>query len=476
MSQKSDNFKAGLFVIIGLVVMLVVVFLMTDIEGLFTKTQVVQVRFSLKDGLKGLKEGASVTIGDFPAGTVTRIEDQSEGDRIVAKIVSFEIPRKYKLYDNAVIQLDVPPLGSGTELNIRSVGYDAAGEQEEAIVVQGSRVVRLDKQGNIIKVPADLADRFTAEDILAQGTREMVDRSGRVRLGDKWEYAYDPGESIRGGIAPSQMIVDLVREIGIDEAQRVQLRNIITNIDVLTETLAANRENIATIVADVKQISDDVKQVTGGVRERADAWWARIDSITGTTDEAVASAKAILEENRPVIKEGLEKGRNALANAEEVTARLKNETLDKITAALDKADEGIENIKTSTKELKTLVVTQKPVLERMIANMRLTSDQLKLAAIEIRRSPWRLLYKPSDKELETDDLYDASRSFALAASTLNSTADSMQAMLDKSGGQIDPSDEDLKKMLDHLKDSFGKYREAEQNFWDKLNKLEGSGK
>ncbi len=475
MSQKSDNFKAGLFVIVGLVAALVAVFLMTDIEGLFTKTQAVQVRFSLKDGLKGLKRGASVTIGDFPAGQVTRIEDESEDGRVVAKIVTFEIPFKYKLYDNAVIELDVPPLGSGTELNIRSVGYDASAEQEEAIVVQGVRVVRLDRDGNIIKVPADLAGRYTAADIMAQGSRETVDRSGRVRLGDSWEYAYDPSQSLRGGVAPSQMIVDLVHEIGIDEVQRQQLRNIITNLEVFTDTVAANKQDVTEIIANVKQITGDVKLVTAGVRERRQQWWDRIDSITANTDDAVTSAKAILAENRPVIREGIAKGRDALDNAEQVTARLKGETLDKITAALDKADAGIEDIKTTTEQLKTLVVTQKPVLERMIANMRLTSDQLKLAAIEIRRSPWRLLYTPSDKELETDNLYDAARSFALAAGTLNSTAESMQAMLDKMDGRVDPADKNLRLMLENLHETFEKYAEAEKHFWDTLEAQDESG-
>ncbi len=461
MSQTSDNFKAGLFVMMGMVLLLVFIFAMTDLSYFFAKTQAVDVRFLLRDGLKGLKVGAQVTIGDFPAGSVTKIEDDAPdaNGQVVAKIVTVEIPERYRLYDNAVVELNMPPLGSGTKLNIRSIGYDATVEQEQALIVQGMRVIRLDSQGRIVKVPADLADDFTAEQIEAEGTQAWVDRAGRARLGESWEYIYADVAPLRGGAAPSQMVVDLVREIGIDEVQRAQIRNIITNVEGITTTLATRKE-------DVNQIVQDVAHVTGGLRQYSDSWWERIESITGSAKSALETADGWIHENEPVLTEAVAKGRDTMANAAEITEKFKTESMPKIEVALDRAREAIGYVKDTSEELRTVVTTQRPVLERMLANMRLSSDQLKLATIEIRRSPWRLLYKPGEKELETDNLYDAARSFALAAGTLESSADSLQSMLDKYGDEIDPNDENLKLMLENLQLSFERYTEAEKHFWD----------
>jgi hypothetical protein len=108
------------------------------------------------------------------------------------------------------------------------------------------------------------------------------------------------------------------------------------------------------------------------------------------------------------------------------------------------------------------------VLERTIANFRLASDQIKLATIEVRRSPWRLLYSPTDKELATDQIYDAARSFSLAADALNSTADSLQAVLDRYGNQVKAEDPNFKLMLDNLRQTFEKFSQAENKFWEAL--------
>ena len=140
--------------------------------------------------------------------------------------------------------------------------------------------------------------------------------------------------------------------------------------------------------------------------------------------------------------------------------------MDQITQALDVAMRAVENVKVSTQEIRTLVVGQRPVLERALANAQLTTDQLKLAAIEIRRSPWRLLYKPSDTELESDNLYDAARSFAQAAGALDSAALSVRAISEHAGG----GDERLTKMIEHLEQLYVEYEKAETRFW---NALEG---
>ena len=458
MAASSDSFKAGLFVIVGLVLGFTAIVMLSNIEGMFEKKQIVTVRFSLKDGLQGLKEGALVTLGNYPVGTVKSISDEETDGQVTAKLVQAQIPARYKLYDNAEVELNVPPLGSGTALNIRSVGYDASAEQRPAVLVQGWRVIPLDDHGQPVHVPADLADEYTPEQIKAKGERVMVDDGGHVKLGSSWTY--EPGEAIRGGVAPSPIVTDLVEEVGISDVQRQQIRDIIANFHAISEQLARDPERYNKLIDDVAALAGDARSVVASLKDRSPAWFDRLDSITASLD-------GMLQENRPTIKQ-------ALDNAEQITRQLREQTLAKVDAALDKANNSLDDVKATVTELRTMLVVQRPVIERMIANLRLTSDQLKLTAIEVRRSPWRLLYTPSDKELETDNLYDAARSFALAAGSLESTAESLKVLVESGDGALAGDDRNLKLMLDNLHQTFEQFDEAETRFWDALDdKLQG---
>ncbi len=417
MATDRSNVKAGAFVLAGLVVAFLVIILLSDFEAMFTRMQQVQVRYLLADGVKGLREGASVTIGSYPIGTVTNIEQaDDDGDRVTHQLVTFEIPERYRLYDNARIELVTQFIGAGAALNIADVG-SAIGDQAK------------DPQ------------------------------TGAERLGQTW--AYEPGDGpIPGNLAKSPAIKQAISDMGIGDAQRQQIRNIIANVEQLTAQATADPNQLKRILARVESITTRADAALGEAKMMLDP--------NSPLRQALATARAMLAENKPVLTETLAKARDTMDNTRAITDRVRNETMQKITTALDKANSAMDDAKTVTSELKSTVTTQRPVLEKMIANMRLTSDQLKLASIEIRRAPWRLLYKPTDKELETENLYDAARSFALAAGTLDSTADSLRALAEREGSALASDDENLKMMLDKLHQSFEQFTEAEDQFWQAL--------
>ncbi len=414
MTSERDNFKAGLFVIFGSLLALLAVWLLVDFNRLLEKTQTVTVRYGLSDGLQGLKEGAAVTIGDQPAGEVVAITDETDDNRVTGKHIHFVIPRRYTLYRNASIVLAVPAIGTGTRLNIRSVGN---------------------------------------------------------------EGVYQEGDVLEGDIAGTALTRNLVQDMGIEDLQRQQLKQIIANVQAVTLTL---RDDLPVISTKVQAVLDDLRPLTeqanqavadaramiASARERSGPWFARIDSITLTPDESLTIARDLLADKDPTIRESLDNVQAATRDVRDVTARVKGQTMDQITEALGVAMRAVENMKVSTDEVRTLVVGQRPVLERALANAQLTTDQLKLAAIEIRRSPWRLLYKPSDTELESDNLYDAARSFAQAAGALDAAALSFRAVCADAGAR----DDRLTKMLEHLEQLYVEYEKAESRFW---NALEG---
>jgi len=422
MTSERDNFKAGLFVIAGVALALTAIWLLVDFNRFFEKTQTVTVRYALSDGLQGLKEGAAVTLGGQPVGEVLAITDETDpsGQRVTGKLIHFEIPRKYKLYRNASIVLSVPAIGTGTKLNIRSVG----------------------DQG-----------------------------------------AYQEGEVLQGDIAGTTLTRSLVQDMGIEDLQRQQLKNIIANVESITQTLKTDLPTISRkvqrmldevdplvaeaqdVITGMSQTIEDVKTVVADVRSRRQKWFDQIDSIVAKADESLTIARDLLREKDPVIRESLDNVHTVTADVREVTGRVKDETMDRVAEAIETAQTSLENIRDSTEQIKALIVGQRPVLERALANAQLTTDQLKLAAIEVRRSPWRLLYRPSDTELDSDNLYDAARSFAQAAGALDAAAASVRAISQTEGGQ----NEQLQEMLTHLEGLYVEYEKAEKRFWEALD-------
>jgi hypothetical protein len=49
--------------------------------------------------------------------------------------------------------------------------------------------------------------------------------------------------------------------------------------------------------------------------------------------------------------------------------------------------------------------------------------------MEVRRSPWKLLYRPSGDELARENLYEAARAFAIASSDLRVAGETLRATM-----------------------------------------------
>ena len=90
-----------------------------------------------------------------------------------------------------------------------------------------------------------------------------------------------------------------------------------------------------------------------------------------------------------------------------------------------------------------------------------------LAAKEIRRNPWRLLHRPSEKATRTEDIYDAARAFGEGAGQLNDAIARLQAVSQAKGDPaIDAAT--LKKFTEGLQTSFEKFRKVEDALWQRL--------
>ncbi len=102
----------------------------------------------------------------------------------------------------------------------------------------------------------------------------------------------------------------------------------------------------------------------------------------------------------------------------------------KIQKSLDDVEQTMANARDLTASARELLVANRGKLFAMVASLKTTGDNLKAASAEVRRSPWRLLYKPAPGEMANLNLYDSARQFAEGANALEDAATALRDSLD----------------------------------------------
>ena len=468
MNTKTDNVKTGSFVFAGIALCLLVVFWLSDITSYFAKRQEVTLYYTLSDGLQGLENGSEVKLGGQPVGEVTEIEDFSEdGIHIQGKVVTISLPAKLQLYWDARVELNVPAIGNNTTLNVASVG------SKEASLYDASKVIPKEVYRHSFPLyrtapnphsPMKLLPKGALPGLI-QGNRLAKDFTGRMGIGDLQRTQI------------KEIIDHIYNLTGQLNTKKTTLTETLDNIHAIVKTLRADVPELSAsakrsmvkietvvddagvIVSDVKDTTKDVKALASDVIQRKEKWLARVDNVTKSVDDSLMDVRKLIKDKDPAI-------RAIIDDIQQVTKTANEKTMKQVETALDKAIAGMEEFRAAGERIKGIVVSQGPVIEHALANAELTTAQLKLAAVEIRRSPWRLLYSPGDKEIEADNLYDAARSFAQAASSLDAASRSLQAL----AADAPKNKKQFDEMSQRLKRLFEQYNIAEKKFWKALDK------
>ena len=81
------------------------------------------------------------------------------------------------------------------------------------------------------------------------------------------------------------------------------------------------------------------------------------------------------------------------------------------------------------------------------------------------RNPWRLIHKPEEPEIRSQNIHDAARAFSNGAEQLDQALAKLKA--------VDPktvAPEQIKKIQDHLRKTFENFSKAEQALWKEFTK------
>jgi ABC-type transporter Mla subunit MlaD len=415
MPTNRSALRAGLLMIGSVALIICVVIGIKGLAWIRESTVTYLVAFDLKTNIGGLRVGDEVRVGGFKVGDVKRITlmkdtDQSRPPYYI--LIAFDVPQKYSIREDARIRVDGTLTGTSW-LNFEDLGKGSELKPNRPLIGAASATTEL----------------FAKVGTLAPELQAIVTEIRTKTL-----------PAVNGALSDVQTkTVPLVNQT--------------------LEGFKKTGDNTAALTADIRKSYDptilaEYKKVT----EKAVAMMEAIRALFGDTTADFRTTVANLRESTDSIKGKLpgilDKVDGALAKVDT--------SVDKVNKTLDEVHQTVLNAKELSSSAKAVIVGNKSKLDNMIASLKTAGDNLKAATAEIRRSPWRLLYKPAPNEMANLNLYDAARQFAEGANDLNDTAGALRDLI-KDNPNADPAE--VKRLMEKVDQSFSNFQQVEQKLW-----------
>ena len=458
-TRTLDDFKLGLTVLVMLTLFFGTLFFIAGGASWGQTTDTVTVEFTHDMALPTLSPGGDVRCGGQKVGTIAGVEfveksvgAQTDAARQTPQLivaVTAEIDRSVGLRRDCRITAEGPTLGGTGWLIIRDRGTDAK-PVDAATPVAGLP-------------PAGFA-------AVTNALSEM---------GESLSSELDPAN-------PTGMLAMIKGQLDAERAQSLigKLHRSLNDVNFVTATLhnqldAGQRD---ALLAKLLSAMDDLTTITQGIRRQLDtgvdeAIVSKLHRSLDTLNGAMGDVAGILDENRQPIRETVAHLR---ATAETLDKRVVGalaaqldihnhaSLMAKIHQDADLVGQALTEIKMLATEANATMTLNRPSFDRMLLNLKETSEHLKAASKDLRRNPWRLLYQPSDKETREINVFDAARAYAEAAAQLDDASARLEALVTAPGRVVSPSDPDIQAIRQQLTETFEKFSQTEAALWKML--------
>ena len=236
--------------------------------------------------------------------------------------------------------------------------------------------------------------------------------------------------------------------------------------------------SLSSLLASVNEIAPQATDLVRHVREqtlpKVDSAFDKVGSAVGNVDDVVAENRANLRKTLdqlsaasdrvPELLDGLSTAAKQVDDAVADVRTTLDGTGKRLNTVLDEAQAVAVNAKETSQSVRDIVVGNRGKIEQIIARGREAAGTLNLAASEIRRSPWRLLYKPDGKQRESLDLYDTARRFAEGANALQDAAVSLQDATNDPDSQA----AEVQALINDLQNKFADFDKVQAELYKRL--------
>ena len=269
-------------------------------------------------------------------------------------------------------------------------------------------------------------------------------------------------------LGKGQPVAEGVAVAGVPDPKSV----LFTGLGEFTPRLNALAQRVQTET--LPKVEDTVLQFKQTAATANDAVAHAKTAVVTPAGEAVTKVRDLVDEARPDVKA-------TLSNLNATTGTLKTrvpEVIDKVDGLLAKVQTAMDDVQktlvdvratmSNAKDLsasaRSIVVGNRTRIDAMVSGAKTASDNLKAATAEIRRSPWRLLYKPAKGEMANLNLYDAARQFAEGANDMNDAATALRDAL----ASKDVDEKQLRGLVERLDKSFVSFQQVEKALWERV--------
>lgn len=456
--QSKNNLLAGMLVIFALIAVVIITAQLGGVTERFGKQRYV-VEFPLELGVPGLSKGSLVLVGGKPVGVVTDVRfhfDQGASGRVIGHLVDILIDNDIELYalpENA--QPNEPTGSDGPDESERLFS-------DRPVIVRGKPLLGTKSELNFVTVapmtlsgdPVPDAQRLEPGSIIMASKPESLLQSLGVDLA---ALGLDT-ESLNAALG------DIARvAASIKEQYEGEIRPAISSI-------TSEEEGIPHIVSLVTDEAEGLPAMRARINERLDQFRDILDGFQESVSPTFEKWPAVFD-NYAETGENFRLGSENFVDASEsfnrIITKVEQDYLLVVDDILGQGRETLTTAQTTVDEVLASVRQADPKLQDTLANLRLSSDQLRDTLIEVRRSPWRLLYRPSDQESEYELLYDAARLYASSVTKLRTAVVSLES-IDRSGRDDEASAEASRRLVEQLNSAFEDYQRAEAVFLERL--------
>ena len=242
MAKKYSTVKIGIFIFLGLFILVIAIFLLGDKEALFSST--FEVRAYFKD-IQGLKNGATVRLSGIDVGTVKNVEivNDTSGRVEVIMDIKDDVARFIRTDTQASIETEGLV---GNKVVVLKIGTSGADEVREGGTIQAKEPIGF---AQVIEETQGIM-AYTKEI-----TKDLSEIVARVNKGEG---------SIGKLLVDEQLYKDAT---SLTKRADESLQNITTEINEMTEVFDKLGKGVETVVGNINAVVTDLDTIIAGVRE-----------------------------------------------------------------------------------------------------------------------------------------------------------------------------------------------------------------
>jgi ABC-type transporter Mla subunit MlaD len=415
MPQHARNeIKAGVFILLAFAMLCAGVYVVADFGTILRPKKLYYFSF---DKVEGLKIADDVMYAGIKCGTVASIkflecpEKDSMGEAKTRVLVTARIDGDVPVRDK-----DKPKVTRGLTGNVFMdiVPYQraAAGESLGNLVVPSPDNVLF---GYHYPSFEELAERANSVMVTVQAELARVDRTLQ-NVEEAAANAKDISVRARDMVQRSEPHIDQIVQNVDKTADRVQ-------------TLTAKLE------PDVLKMVQDARQTVADTRAKINEMLPKATDIMDKIDNSATNVRDLIAANRP-----------------------------KIDATVTDVHETVAEARKTLTDAHEVIIANRDNIDGTIEELRQGSARLNIAMEDIRRNPWKLLNRNIQADAYTQNIYDASMSFAEGARALSIASGNFQAMLSRPETQ----EQDVKAAAEKINTLVGEMAKLQQLLYEAM--------